>query len=173
MFRRFALSGAMALACTAAAIAPSLAQATAAPAASTSLWGMFAPTALTGASGLVGLAVTWAAARFHKLTGIQIDQKYQDDLHRAADTGIHMALGKAGVLITDGLTGNARLQAIDEAMKWVNASVPKALKALGVTPAQVEAIVTSKLNKVLSAIPSAAAVASPAAEAAQAAVKRG
>lgn len=159
MFRRVALPGALALACMAAAVAPSLAQAAAPPASGASLWGMFEPTVLTVTSGLVGIAVTWAAARFHALTGVQIDQKYQDDLHRAADTGINVALGKAGVAVGDALASNAKLMAIGEAMKWVNASVPEALKALGVTPDQVRDIVTSKLNKLVSAAPSATAVA--------------
>ena len=159
MFRRFALPGALALASMTAAVTPSLAQAAAAPAVGPSLWGMFEPTVITVASGLVGLAVTWAAARFHALTGIQIDQKYQDDLHRAADTGIHIALDNGGVVVGDALAGNAKLATVGAAMKWVNASVPEALKALDVTPDQVRGIVTSKLNKVLSAAPSATAVA--------------
>lgn len=159
MLRRFALSGAMALACLAAAAAPCLAQGAAAVAPATSLWGMFEPIVITAASGLVGLAVTWAAARFHALTGIQIEQKYQEDLHRAADTGINIALSKGGTMIGDALAGNARLAVVGEAMKWVNASVPQALQALGVTPDQVRGIVVSKLNKVLSAGPSATAVA--------------
>ncbi len=149
----------MALACLAAAVAPSLAQSAAAVAPPTSLWSLFEPTVLTAASGLVGLAVTWAAARFHALTGIQIEQKYQDDLHRAADTGINIALSKGGAMVGDALAGNARLAVVGEAMKWVNASVPQALRALGVTPDQVRGIVTAKLNKVLSAVPSATAVA--------------
>ena len=159
MLRRFALPGALALASMAAAVTPSLAQAAGAPAVGTSLWGMFEPTVITLASGLVGLAVTWAAARFHALTGIQIDQKHQDDLHRAADTGIHIALGKGGIMVGDALGGNAKLAAVGEAMKWVNASVPEALAARGVTPDQVRDIVTSKLSKVRSTTPSATAVA--------------
>lgn len=162
MSRTYALLGALALVCMAMS-APALAEAAASQPPGTSLWGLVQPTVLTIASGLVGVAVTWAAARFHALTGIQIDQKYQDDLHRAADTGVHIALSKGGVMIGDALAGSARLTAVGEAMKWVNASVPEALDALGVTPDQVRAMVTSKLNKVLNAAPTATAVA-PAAE---------
>ena len=160
MFRRFAPLGALVLAFMTAAAAPSLAQSggTALPMTG-GLWGMFEPTVITVASGLVGIAVTWAAARFHALTGVQIDQKYQDDLHRAADTGINIALAKSGALVGDALAGNAKLAAVGEAMKWVNASVPDALKALGVTPDQVRDIITSKLNKITNAAPSATAVA--------------
>lgn len=166
----FSLVAACSLASTEFAMAQALAaQATAAPP-DTSLWGWISPTVFTAASAAVGVAVTWAAARFHALTGVQIAQKYQDDLHRAADTGIHLALDKGGTLAADALTGNAKLAAIGEAAKWVNSSVPQALKALGVTPEQVYALVAAKLSKVVTATPSATAVAvaPPAAESAQA-----
>ena len=125
----------------------------AADAAGGPLWSYLEPTVTTVASGLVGLAVTWAAARFHALTGITIARKYQDDLHRAADTGIHMALDKAGGLVAGAVTGQAKSAVVGEAMRWIATSVPTALDALGLTPDQLSDFVAAKLNAIVAAKP--------------------
>ena len=115
------------------------------------------PAVTTIGSGLVGIAVTWVAARFHALTGIAIAQKYQDDVHSAAETGIHLALDKAGAVVGDAVAAKAKTGVIGDAMAWVERSVPTALTGLGITPNQLSDLVAAKFN----ALTGAAAVPSP------------
>jgi hypothetical protein len=90
-------------------------------------------------TGLVG----WAAMRFARWSGIQIDKKMQDDLHRAASTAAMTALAR-------GLRGTA---AETMMQGYIEESVPDALKRLAPSPAVLQAIMRAKMAELLPPVP--------------------
>lgn len=115
---------------------------------------------------VVTVLLGWAISIFSRHTGLAVSQKYQDDLHSAAMTGISLGLhelGVAGAAALEG-SGNAKLAVIGTAMAWINnKGAPDAIKALGLTPAEVQAFVAAKLNQAITAgnAPASAPVATP------------
>lgn len=87
--------------------------------------------AIMPAVGLILTALaTWAAAEFHRRTGITIEASHRDALQSALMNGILFALQKAGWVPgqpTDKLLGLARV--------YVQSSVPDALNAFGIDAA--------------------------------------
>lgn len=97
---------------------------------------------------LVSVAVTallaWVSTMATRLMGVQLDAKAREALHSAAMTGVNAAISKLGVMAS-GFTIDVKQQIIVEAIRWVEKSVPDALKRLKVGPEEIAKIVASKL----------------------------
>ncbi|MFN3647853.1 MAG: hypothetical protein ACK4S2_15325 [Gemmobacter sp.] len=78
------------------------------------------PHLLELASGLLALAIGWAAMRFNAWTGIQIEARHREALHAALMTGARAAVSR----------GLPVQQAVDLAVGHAQASVPAAMKRL-------------------------------------------
>lgn len=78
------------------------------------------PHLLELASALLAGAIGWAALRFHKWTGIQIEEQHRAALHSALMTGARAALSR----------GLNVQQAAEAAVGYAQSSVPGALARL-------------------------------------------
>lgn len=91
---------------------------------------------------IVGLGlsavISWAAVRFTKKTGLDIEQRHRDALHTALMTAARLALAKQ-------LTGAA---AIELALDYAKRSVPDAIRKLNPPQAVIENLAKAKLEQV-------------------------
>jgi len=115
-------------------------------------WDILMPLVSSVALGLITLALRQGAMALQAHTGIALDQKAQDDLHRAAETGVNLALNKLGPVVIAAMADPHRQGVIASASAWVLASVPDAVARLGVTPNLIEGLVVSKLPGVIGAL---------------------
>lgn len=88
---------------------------------------------------IVSAAITWAAIVFKQKTGVEIQKKYQDDLHRALDTGIKAAIQKLSI------TASTQ-QLVEHAVEYAHTSVPDAIKSLEPEAGVMSKIATAKVN---------------------------
>lgn len=87
---------------------------------------------------LIAIAIAWAALRFKQWTGVEIEKKMQDDLHRAAMTGARDAVAR-------GLQGIKASEFVEGYMKE---SVPEAMARLKPSPVVLQTIARTKLAEV-------------------------
>lgn len=118
---------------------------------------------LVEAASLIALGlVGWAATLFRRWTGIEIEARYRDSLHRAAVTGLQAALnrlaGRAGTASLAQMSGEGAEQVVREATAWVRRSVPDAVAHLRADPERVAEIVRAKLAEAALAGPDRAGV---------------
>lgn len=85
--------------------------------------------------GLIWLALTYAAAVFHKRTGIFIEEKHLRTLHSAIRTGTLAAADR-------GLSKDVLIETVSA---YVRASVPDAVKALKPSDAVLSTLIAAKL----------------------------
>lgn len=111
------------------------------------IWDSIQPIISNTLAVVVTGAIGWLANMVRLKFGVEIEARHREALHSAALTGINAALAKVGGTVTH-LTMTTKNAVIDQAMNWVIASVPDAIKALGVTPEGVAKLVTAKLNMV-------------------------
>jgi len=89
---------------------------------------------------VVALALTAAAARFRAWTGIEIEARHRDALHRAIMSGLQAALAKRQGVADAGL--------IEEAIAHAHTSVPDALRALRPDAGTLRRIVAARLAEI-------------------------
>jgi hypothetical protein len=111
------------------------------------LWGALLPTIETVLGSVAFVIVAFLAKKAHEWFGVSIDQKYQDSLHRAIETGINGALAKFGSKLND-VTVDAKSAVIADAVNWVIRSVPDAVARLNAGD-KLANLVTSKLEAIL------------------------
>jgi hypothetical protein len=107
-------------------------------------WDIFVPYVIETVAVVIGVAIAWVSTMANKLMGVQLDAKSREALHSAAMTGVNAAVSKIGTL-ADTWTIDVKQQIIVEAIRWVERSVPDALKRLKVGPDEIAKIVASKL----------------------------
>lgn len=124
--------------------------------------GVLLPLALSAATAAIGVGVPWALRLAHKRLGVALTAHQVAVLTQAADKGAELAYGF--------LVGNTahyadvpmRNAAIATGVNHVLASVPAAMKALGLTPDHVHAMVDARLGGLLAKDPTVS-IAPPAA----------
>lgn len=115
------------------------------------LWDGLVPYIVAGLGSLVTVAAGWAALQFQRLTGIKIDDSAREALHSAAMTGVNLAISKLGSAAGN-ITIDVKSQIIAQALQWVQSSVPDAIKRFGLTPADLQKLIESKIP-VAAAVP--------------------
>lgn len=100
---------------------------------------------LTDALSIIVMAlIAFAAQRFARWTGVQIEEKHMRTLHSAIMTGIRQALAK-------GLEGNF---AVHDAILWAETTgAPDAIKALRVDQIDLKYLASAKLQELNRSIP--------------------
>jgi len=91
----------------------------------------------------------WLSKRLNDWLGFEIDGRSREALHSAAVTGLDHAIA---LLRSRGeeVKFDVRAPVVAEAVDWVlTKGAPGAVQRFNLTPADVEAIVTAKLNQVL------------------------
>ena len=89
---------------------------------------------------VVALALTAAAARFRAWTGIEIEARHREALHRAIMSGLQAAIARQG--------GKATEMVIEEAIAHAQTSVPDALRALRPDAGTLRRIVAARLAEI-------------------------
>lgn len=84
---------------------------------------------------LIYAVIAYAAVLLRRWTGVQVDRKAQDDLHRAALTAARAALAR----------GMTQTQAINHIESYVQRSVPGAVRRLKPSPVIMNEIAKAKL----------------------------
>lgn len=102
------------------------------------LFNAAAPHLLQIASAIVLALIGWAANTVRRKWGVDIEAKYQSDLHTALMTAARLALAKQ-------LTGAA---AIELALDYAKRSVPDAIRKLNPPQAVIENLAKAKLEQV-------------------------
>lgn len=104
-----------------------------------------APHLVEAFAALLTFAITWAAWRFRKWTGIQIEEKHQRALHSAIMSGVRAAIdAEPGHRATD-----AKNVLIAKAVAHARESVPDALQALKPGGFVLERLAERYLNEAL------------------------
>ena len=106
------------------------------------IWNDLSPVLANIIITVVGGLLSIVLVRFQLWTGITISKARQDDLHRAAETGVRLAFEK-------GLPA-AGTEMVEVALDYVRDSVPDALKHFGLDrfSPMLQKIVESKITKV-------------------------
>lgn len=92
--------------------------------------------------------IGWTARLVQRWTGIQIEARHREALHSAAMTGVTQALAQLGVRL-DHVTADVHSEIVAQAISWIEASVPDAIKALGVSPDKVSMLASAKLGQLI------------------------
>lgn len=95
----------------------------------------------------IGAALTWAAARFHQWTGIQIEAKHRQALQSALENGarygIEILRERGGQI--DWRDPTLMQGIMDDAIEYVSNSVPDAIRHFGLSIPQLEQLLRPKL----------------------------
>lgn len=106
---------------------------------------LVAPYVFMAVSGAVVGLLTWGTRIFKNWAGIQIEARHREALHSAVMTGVSAALAR-GQLRASEISIDVKSQIVKEAIDWAQASVPDALKFIGVTPEALAELAMSKLT---------------------------
>lgn len=101
--------------------------------------------AAIGAVLATGLSVL--GARLYAWTGINIEARHREALHSAIMTGVNAALGKVADLI-GGRAIDVRSTAVAEALRYVGASVPDAIRYFGLSEDRLGDMIAAKLSQI-------------------------
>ena len=135
---------ALALACILVA-GPALAQAVVtAPNPLGDIWLRLEPTILDAAATIITLLIGLAVAKARQKWHIDIEAKWQADLHQAAMTGVQLGLDKVGVGL-NGVDPQSKVAVIAAATDHMISSVPGAIKGLKAGSDMLVSIAASKL----------------------------
>lgn len=93
---------------------------------------------------LVGVLVGLITRKLNELTGLKIDAAQRDALHMALTSGV-MAGVHAIEQKTDGKTIDLHSAIVAEGVRYVQASVPDAIKYFGLTPEKISAMIRAKI----------------------------
>lgn len=95
---------------------------------------------LTAGLGLLG-------ARLYAWTGINIEARHREALHSAIMTGVNAALGKVAAVI-GGKAIDVRSTALAEALRYVGASVPDAIRFFDLSKDRLADMISAKLAQI-------------------------
>lgn len=101
--------------------------------------------AAIGAVLATGLSVL--GARLYSWTGINIEARHREALHSAIMTGVNAGLSKVVDLI-GGRAIDVRSTAIAEALRYVGASVPDAIRFFGLSEDRLADMIAAKLSQI-------------------------
>lgn len=101
--------------------------------------------AAIGAVLATGLSVL--GTRLYAWTGINIEVRHREALHSAIMTGVNAGLGKVADLI-GGRAIDVRSTAIAEALRYVGASVPDAIRYFGLSEDRLGDMIAAKLSQI-------------------------
>jgi hypothetical protein len=90
---------------------------------------------------LVAAIIAAAAARFCAWTGIEIEARHRDALHRAIMSGLRAAMARRN--------GTTDALVIEEAIAHAQTSVPDALRALRPDPGTLQRIAAARLAEII------------------------
>lgn len=93
------------------------------------------PSLIELAGAMLAFAISAAAVRFHRLTGLQIEARHREALHSAIMTAARTAVAR-------GLTRDVATEFV---AAYVKASVPDALRHLAPPAEALEGLIRSKL----------------------------
>lgn len=97
------------------------------------LWTAIGAFVLAAVGAVFTFIVNTGMRAFSAWTKIQIEAKYQDYLHRAADTAATVIAADIGKIV-EPLSIDVRSAAVARIVQWIERSVPDAVRALGATP---------------------------------------
>ncbi|MFC5393037.1 hypothetical protein [Bosea vestrisii] len=96
---------------------------------------------------VVATGLSFLGARLYAWTGINIEARHREALHSAIMTGVNAALGKVADLI-GGRAIDVRSTAVAEALRYVGASVPDAIRYFGLTQDRLSDMIAAKLAQI-------------------------
>lgn len=110
---------------------------------------LIAPYIVSIIGALVAGLLGWLSKRVNDWLGIEIEHRHREVLHSAAFTGLERAI--AGLRARgEEISFDLRSPVIAEAVDWVlTKGAPDAVARFGLSPADVEAIVSAKLVRVV------------------------
>lgn len=110
---------------------------------------LIAPYIVSIIGALVAGLLGWLSKRVNDWLGIEIEHRHREVLHSAAFTGLERAI--AGLRVRgEEISFDLRSPVIAEAVDWVlTKGAPDAVARFGLSPADVEAIVSAKLVRVV------------------------
>lgn len=112
------------------------------------IYDLFQPYLQAVAEAVILALIGWIVALVQRWTGIQIEARHREALHSAAMTGVTHALVRLGVRL-DHVTADVHSEIVAQAISWIEASVPDAIKALGVSPDTVSMLASAKLGQLI------------------------
>jgi hypothetical protein len=98
-------------------------------------------------SALVAATIGILTARFYRWAGINIEAKDREALHSAIMTGVNAGLGKVAGMI-GGRAVDVHSTVLAEALRYVLASVPDAIRRFGLTDDRLRQMITAKLVEI-------------------------
>ena len=119
-------------------------------------YAVLAPYLQALADAVIFALIGWVATIVQRWTGIQIEARHREALHSAAMTGVTKAIARVGGSV-NGMSLDVRSDVVASAIEWIEASVPDAIAALGVTPEKVAALATAKLGQLIASAPAPSA----------------
>ncbi len=113
----------------------------------------FQPIIVEIASVIVTICIALVSAKFSQKLGVDIQAKWQSDIHTAAMTGVQVGLSRLGAPADQPLGDAAREAVIGYAVQHMRQSVPDAIKGLKVADDVLVRVPTAKLEAVRNSVP--------------------
>lgn len=96
---------------------------------------------------VLATGISFLGARLYAWTGISIEARHREALHSAIMTGVNAGLGKVADLI-GGKAIDVRSTALAEALRYVGASVPDAIRYFGLSQDRLADMISAKLAQI-------------------------
>lgn len=105
------------------------------------LWDLMLPVI----SAIITAAITWGAVAFQRWSGMEVEAKHREALHRAILTGIGFAMSR----VTGAGPATTPNAVVSQASEYVRTSVPDALGYFGLDkkPAMLNDMIASKVEE--------------------------
>lgn len=99
---------------------------------------------------LVSLLIGWVVAKISKLTGLNIEARHREALQSALTNGVNYGIEKMGRSAA-GMTLDVKNVLIADGIRYVQNSVPDAIRHFGLTPERIRQLLEAKLGAALNA----------------------